>query len=260
MAPQSVIPVRTNGHTNEGLMSSRISKWALLCGGSALAAYGIVRRSKTGIGLAAVGSLMAVEGTRLSSDTRDFRARSSFAINCAPSQAYNYWRKLDNLPAFMSHLASVRMIDDRRSEWVAIGPLGTKIRWTAEIVDEEQEKLIAWRSVPGSLFRFSGSVEFLPETGGRGTVVIATMSYAIPGGALGKTMMSIFGKNPEFLIREDLRKFKALMESGEIPTTEGQPHGRRSKIVSALHATRSRQEKTVHYAASESAVAESRAL
>src|SRR6185437_7137563 len=119
---------------------------------------------------------------------------------------------------------------------------------------------IAWRSAPGALFDFSGWVEFRPGTGQRGTVVTASMSYSMPGGALGKTIASIFGKHPEFLLREDLRKFKALMEAGEVPTTAGQTHGQRSKLMSAFHAARSKQQKTVHYPRTESPLAESRAL
>ncbi|HTU32868.1 MAG TPA: SRPBCC family protein [Candidatus Acidoferrum sp.] len=245
--------------TDHNSFSAKIPKLALLAGGSALAAYGIARHSKTGIGLAAVGSLMAVEGTRLGS-TKHFQARSSFAINCAPGDAYRYWRKFENLPSFMSHLSSVRVIDDRRSEWTVMGPLAAKIQWTAEIADEQQDELIAWRSTPGALFQFSGWVEFRPDTGGRGAVVTASMTYSIPGGALGKTIASIFGKHPEFLLREDLRKFKALMESGEVPTTAGQSHGKRSKLVSAFHAVRSKQQKTVHCPLAESPMTESRAL
>lgn len=256
MPSQAIIPFRSDHDS----LSSKLPKWALLAGGSALAALGVIRRSKAGIGLAAAGGLMALEGARLGSEPKYFRARSCFAINCAPGDAYRYWRKLDNLPSFMSHLASVRTIDDRRSEWEAIGPFGAKIRWTAEIDDEQQDKLIAWRSAQGALFHFSGCVEFRPDAGGRGTIVTASMSYSIPGGALGKVIACIFGKNPEFLLKEDLRKFKALMESGEVPTTEGQPHGKRSKLVSALHGARSTQQKTVQYPLSESPLAESRAL
>lgn len=255
MPSESAVPVPTNHNS----ISGKIPKLAMLAGGSALAAYGIARRSKTGIGLAAVGSLMAVEGTRMGA-ARPYNARSSFAINCAPGDAYRYWRKLENLPSFMAHLSSVRMIDDRRSEWTVMGPLGAKVRWTAEIVDEQPDELIAWRSAPGALFDFSGWVEFRPGTGQRGTVVTASMSYSMPGGALGKTIASIFGKHPEFLLREDLRKFKALMEAGEVPTTAGQTHGQRSKLMSAFHAARSKQQKTVHYPRTESSLAESRAL
>ncbi|MGH9735613.1 MAG: SRPBCC family protein [Candidatus Acidiferrales bacterium] len=255
MPSESAVSVPVNHNS----ISAKIPKLALLAGGSALAAYGLVRHSKTGMGLAAVGSLIAVEGARLGAG-KHFQARSSFAINCAPGDAYRYWRKLENLPSFMSHLSSVRMIDDRRSEWAVVGPLGTNVRWTAEIADEQPDELIAWRSAPAALFQCSGWVEFQPDTGARGTIVTASMSYSIPGGAVGKTIASIFGKHPEFLLREGLRKFKALMESGEVPTTAGQPHGPRSKLVSALHAARSKQQKTVHYPLVESPLAESSAL
>jgi uncharacterized membrane protein len=135
----------------------------------------------------------------------------------------------------MRYLQSVKVIDHLRSEWKAYGPLGVRLRWVAEITDEAPNQWIVWRSLPGADVENVGSVQFRPLPGGRGTIVMAVMEYNPPAGALGKTLASILGKDPAFTLREDLRRFKALIEAGEIPTTQGQPHGRRSIAVKALH-------------------------
>lgn len=217
------------------LASSPIAKWALMAGGSALAIYGATRRSKSGLGLMAAGGLIAAQGARTAFGRRDFHAQSSFAVNCSAAGAYNFWRNLDNLRLFMRHLDSIRAIDERRSEWVAIGPLNARVRWTSEIEQDRRDELISWRTAPDSAFQMRSSVQFRPAPGGRGTIVTASIDYELPAGPLAKAVAAIFGKNPEMILRENLRRFKALMEAGEIPITHGQPHGPRSTLVSAIH-------------------------
>ena len=228
----SEIGMRRTAHNGQSQTSSW-QRWGLLLGGSALALYGVKRRPAS-IALAAVGGLMAYRGATLAG-TGSFQAESSFAINCSPEEAYRFWRNLENLPLFMRNLESVR-VKDGRSEWRAIGPLGARLQWTAEITEERENQYIAWRSVEGSDFENCGSVEFIPAPGNRGTIVRATMQYDLPGGAISKAAAAIFGKDPEFTLREDLRRFKALMEMREVPTIEGQPHGPRSTKISILHA------------------------
>jgi len=208
-------------------------RWGTLVGGSALALFGITRRSKSGIALATAGGLLAYRAAR-NKQPQEFYAEASFAINCAPEEAYKFWRNFENLPQFMRHLESVRVIDNRHSEWTAIGPLGVRLHWTAEIVDEGEFQWIVWRSLPGSDVEQTGSVQFKRAPGDRGTIVTAIMEYTPPAGAVGKTLASIVGKDPEFTLREDLRRFKQLIEAGEIPTTDGQPHGPRSAIVKTI--------------------------
>jgi len=174
-------------------------------------------------------------GSRALLKPRTVDSVSSFAINCLPSEAYVYWRQLEHLPRFMKHLQSVEIIDDKRSEWTARGPMNTRVHWTAEITEEKHNEKIAWRSTPESDLQVHGQVEFRPDTGNRGTIVTARMQYELPAGKLGAALASLFGKNPRWNVREDMRRFKQLMEAGEIPTTEGQPHGPRSTMVSAIH-------------------------
>ncbi|MBW4028121.1 SRPBCC family protein [Acidipila rosea] len=192
--------------------------------GCGLALYGLSRRSKTGIAIAAAGAAVALAGRQTGPKT--YSAHASFTINCSPEDAYRFWRDLENLPLFMHHLESVRVTGDL-SDWVALGPMNTRVHWAAEIVDDQENQSIAWRSLPGSDLSNSGSVSFHPGTGGRGTIIAATMVYTSPGGALGRTAALLMGRHPEFALREDLRRFKSLLETGEIPTTKGQSHGPR---------------------------------
>jgi uncharacterized membrane protein len=231
-----------------GSQAQALQGWGMLLGGSALAVYAVTRR-RPSIALAAAGGLIAYRGAKM--ETRKFRARASFAINCSPETTYQFWRVLENLPIFMRHLESVREQGDGRSEWTAIGPMKTRIRWKAEITEDRANEFLAWRSTEDSDFQHWGSVEFRRAPGNRGTIVTAEMEYAPPAGALGKAALAIFGKDPEFTMREDLRRFKALIEMHEIPTTEGQPHGPRSAVVSAIDAVQAEKRKPSEYQAGE---------
>lgn len=222
------------------------SRWGAVISGSALALLGISRRSKTGLALAAAGGYLAYRGAR-GKQPRDFYAETSFAINCTPEEAYRFWHNFENLPLFMRHLEAVKVIDNKRSEWTAYGPLGVRLRWSAEIVNETDSQSIVWRSLEGSDIEHVGSVEFRPAPGNRGTLVTAIMEYNPPAGAVGKTLAAIVGKDPEFTLREDLRRFKQLMEAGEVPTIEGQPHGPRSAVVKALHKAYSEKRKPTEF-------------
>ena len=201
------------------------SSKTLVFGATALVAYGLTRRSKTGTALAAAGGLIAYKAVQNSSQKANTRA--VFLVNATPEQAYSLWRDFAGLPRFMVHLKSVRELDGRRSEWVAVGPGQRDVRWTAEITDETPNQRIAWRSLPGSDVHTSGSVDFRADPQGRGTYVSADVQYTMPGGALTTGLAALFGKNPEFIVREDVRRFKRLLETGEVPTTVGQSHGPR---------------------------------
>ena len=211
-------------------------RWGALLGGSALAIYGVSRWSKSGAAMAAAGGLLVYGGSRLSSQPQDIHAESSFTVNVPPEEAYRFWMNLENLPRFMSHLLSVTKLDDRRSEWVARGPMQLRIKWTSEITDRRENEWIVWRSEPNIAFQNSGSVQFRRAPGNRGTEVTAALQYSIPAGPVGKAFAMLFGKDPSQAIYEDLRHFKQLIEAGEIATIVGQPHGRRSKVVRLGHA------------------------
>jgi hypothetical protein len=134
----------------------------------------------------------------------------------------------------MKHLDSVSISGERRSHWIARGPAGTHIEWDAEITEDQPNQLIAWRSLAGADVANSGTVRFAPATGGRGTVVRVVLDYTPPAGALGAAAAKLFGEEPHQQVEGDLRRFKNIMEAGEIPTSSGQPEGKRSTIGAML--------------------------
>jgi len=215
-----------------------VESWLSLIGGGVLAGVGlqraIARKSPLGMAMAAGGGALLYNGLRPRSRSNGIHIQTSFTINKPPGELYRQWRRLENLPTFMKHLKSVRQIDNRRSEWTAQGPFGRTFTWQAEIVDESDGKFLVWRSLPGSPIESSGSVEFREASGGRGTELIVAMHYSAIGRHIGETIADLLGAVPERVLREEVRSFKQLMEAGEIPTTEGQPSGRRSAVVSVV--------------------------
>jgi uncharacterized membrane protein len=159
---------------------------------------------------------------RLRSDRdRQIHVDQAITINRPIDEVYRSWRDVENFPRFMRHLTSVAKLDARRSRWRAAAPAGTTVEWVAEIVEDRAPERIAWRSIEGSQVETSGLVAFHPAPGARGTEVRVKLSYTPPAGALGRGVAWIFGDNPEWLVTEDLRRFKQFMETGEIPISEG---------------------------------------
>jgi uncharacterized membrane protein len=154
------------------------------------------------------------------------RVAQAVTINRSPEELYRFWRDFQNLPRFMKHLESVRATGDRRSHWSAKAPAGRTVEWDAEITEDRPNELIAWRSLEGSDVDSVGSVRFERAPGGRGAIVRVEMRYSPPAGRVGATVAKLLGEGPEWRIKDDLRRFKQIMEAGEIITTEGQPAGR----------------------------------
>ena len=132
-------------------------------------------------------------------------------VDLPPEEAYRFWRNLENLPSVMSHLKSVTVTGEKYSHWVAHAPAGTSIEWDAEIVNDEENHLIGWRSLPDSSVHNAGSVHFEPE--GDGTRVKVRLQYNPPAGVLGAAVARLFGEEPTQQIREGLRRFKEQVES-----------------------------------------------
>jgi uncharacterized membrane protein len=231
-------------------------RWASAIGGGALAVYGLTRGSVGGIVMALVGGALVYRGASGHCDmyaatgintagtesksrsgnpvisvpaSRGIKVEKSVSINKSPAELYSFWRNFENLPRFMNHLESVKSTGDNRSHWVANAPAGTTVEWDAEVYNEKENELIAWRSLEGSQVDNAGSVHFEPATGGRGTTLRVSLKYDPPGGFIGATIARLFGENPEQQIEEDLRRFKQLMETGETATIAGQPSGRSAK-------------------------------
>lgn len=148
-----------------------------------------------------------------------------FLVNLPRNEVYARWRRLRDFPRFMKYVRRVEEIDEKRSRWTIEGPRGRSVTWEAEIVEEEPDRILAWRSVGDADIRHGGRVEFFDGTGGRGTVVATRMSYESPIGKMTPAVARLFGEDPATQVREDMRRFKRLLETGEIPTVDGQPTG-----------------------------------
>ncbi|MGB7925056.1 MAG: SRPBCC family protein [Pyrinomonadaceae bacterium] len=233
-----------------------IERWASSIGGGALALYGITRLishgSVGGAVLALVGGSLIYRGatghcemydamgintagTGSSSDnpvvsvpaSRGIKVEKSVTVNKSPAELYSFWRNFENLPRFMNHLESVRVTGGNRSHWVAKAPAGTTVEWDAEIHNEKENELIAWRSLEGADVASAGSVHFTAAPGGRATEVKVVLKYDPPGGVVGATIARLFGEEPSQQIEDDLRRFKQVMETGDTTTTAtGQSSGR----------------------------------
>jgi len=140
----------------------------------------------------------------------------STTINRSPDEVYRFWRNFPNLPRFMNHLASVQVLDERRSHWQAQAPAGKMVEWDAEMVEDRPGEMIAWRSVEGADVDNAGQVQFRPAPGGRGTEVMVGLRVDPPGGSAGRTVAKLFGKDPEQALYGDLRRLKQVLETGEV--------------------------------------------
>jgi uncharacterized membrane protein len=229
-----------------------VERWASALGGAALTAYGIKQlreRSPAGAALAAAGSALIYRGAsghcpvyaatgfntvepqgdvESLSGSRGINVEEVVTVNASASTLYAFWRRLELLPQFMGHLVSVSQLDPRRSRWIAKAPSGRVVEWDAEIVNEITGELIAWRALQNANVTSTGSVTFRPEPGGRGTRVHLRLQYDPPAAKLRASVAWLMGHDPAAAIREDLRRFKQLMEAGELPTIHGQPHGKQS--------------------------------
>ncbi|MDZ8079273.1 MAG: SRPBCC family protein [Nostoc sp. DcaGUA01] len=160
------------------------------------------------------------------------KVEKTLTINKPVEELYRFWRNFDNLPRFIKHLKEVRVHDEKRSHWISKGFLNGSVEWDVVITEDRENELIAWTSVEGAAIETSGRVHFKPAPGNRGTEVKTVREFTPPGGAIGAALVKpvidiakLFGEDPELEIKEDLRRFKMLMEAGEIATTEGQPRG-----------------------------------
>jgi uncharacterized membrane protein len=137
-------------------------------------------------------------------------------INRPRTEVYQFWRDFRNLPRFMHNLRSISVMDSVSSHWVAAAPAGQTVEWDAIVTEDEPNRLIAWTSAKDASLPNSGRVEFRDAQAGRGTEVTATIFYDPPPGALGKLVANLFRRDPKVQTRWDLRRFKQLMETGEI--------------------------------------------
>lgn len=170
-----------------------------------------------------------MEINRSEEGNKGIEVKRAITVNKPRDELFRIWRNFENLPRFMKHLQRVDVDeakDDGRSHWVAKAPFGREVEWDAEIVEERDNDYIAWRSLPGSAVDSMGSVEFTDAPGGRGTIVSVSMQYNPPAGSMGAAIAKLLGEEPGQQVRDDLRHFKQMMETGEVASVEGQSSGR----------------------------------
>jgi uncharacterized membrane protein len=241
-AREQIIPARREANI---CMTER---WISAIAGGALIWLGVSRRSLNGALLTLGGATLVCRGITGRSTVyktlginsankgksavasvghgQGIKVEKSITIDHPRAELYRYWRNFENLPRFMNHLKSVQTLDDRRSHWVVKAPAGNTVEWDAEVYNEKEDELIAWRSLENADVNHAGSVRFQEAPNGRGTEVKVAINYEPPAGNLGASLAKLFGEEPEKQLEDDLPRFKQLMEAGEIPTTAGQPSAR----------------------------------
>jgi uncharacterized membrane protein len=148
----------------------------------------------------------------------------TITINRPRQEVYGFWHNFENLPRFMAHLESVQVFDNNRSRWKAKAPAGMTVEWEAETVEDRPNELIAWRSLPDAEVPNSGRVRFQDAPGNRGTEVHVELRYQPPGGKIGALIAKLFGEEPKQQVKGDLRRFKQVMETGEIVHSDASIH------------------------------------
>jgi uncharacterized membrane protein len=146
-----------------------------------------------------------------------------------PQQVYARWRHLEQLPRFMAHVESVQPITATRSRWTARAPFGRSVTWEAEITRDVPGHALAWRSVDRADVTHAGQVQFVPAPGDQGTEVSVRISYRVPGGRLGHALARWAGEDPHQQLDDDLRRFKQVVETGEVVVSEGAPLGKKAR-------------------------------
>jgi uncharacterized membrane protein len=179
-------------------------------------------------GITAVDVYAAVRGGR-GKGMGSMQLTATTTVTKSPDEVYGFWRRLDNLPTFMAHVEEVDVLGPTRSHWKVTAPFGQSVEWDAEVVDDQPGRRVAWRSVEGADVDNEGAVTFTPAPGDRGTEVHVTISYAIPGGKLGEIVARLLGEDPHQQLDDDLRRFKQVMETGEVVRSDGAPWGKRAR-------------------------------
>lgn len=151
--------------------------------------------------------------------------KHSVTINRPRQEVYQFWRRLENLPRFMQHLESVTTDGAGVSHWVVKAPGGTTVEWDAEIGMDRPNEVITWRSLPGSDLPNEGAVRFTDAPGDRGTEVHVDLQYDPPVGRVGAMIAKLFGEEPKQQLRDDMRRFKQVLETGEVVRSDGSPEG-----------------------------------
>jgi uncharacterized membrane protein len=229
--------VRTFTGRKRNGAADRALQYASIAGGSALVAYGLRRQSISGYLLALAGGDLVYRGAvgnghlsdlvlRKKIDTDEelpyghgIKLQESVVVDKPAQQLYQFWHDFENLPLFMRHIESIEVQSKKRSQWRVKGPLGRIFEWEAEVIADRPDEMIGWRSLEGSQVDHAGSVRFEPLYG-ESTKVTVSLQYNPPAGTAGAIIGKLLGANPRRHIKEELRRFKQLMEAADVPVLQ----------------------------------------
>jgi uncharacterized membrane protein len=241
---EKLYPKNLNRQSNVNLNDTE--RWISNFAGGGLAVFGLKQGGWKGYTLALLGGGLIYRGLKghcqlysaLGINTANGKGRAasvkhgegiriekSVTINKSPEELYQFWRNFENLPRFMNHLESVTVLDNDLSHWVVKAPAGMNVEWDAQIINEKENEMIAWRSLEGATIPNAGSVHFKAAPEGRGTVLKVEINYDAPGGYVTAAIAKLFGGEPGQQVQEDLRRLKQILETGEASVAEAQPSG-----------------------------------
>jgi len=167
-----------------------------------------------------------------------FKVQRSLTIRRTPQDLYTFWRDVENVSRYIPMIESVRKIDEKRSHWIATSPKGQKLEWDVEITQDQPGRLIAWQVRGKAMIGNGGRIRFVEASGRRGTMVTLEVDFVGHKGLQNTLEVPLLGRVTglflESWVLETLRRFKALMETGEVPTLAGQPTGRPIQQASKL--------------------------
>jgi uncharacterized membrane protein len=249
---------RRHGHHGHGMNLSEVERWTSIVAGAGLLLFALRQRRGTGFLTAALGAAFVARGSSghcpvyaaanhsTRHDTRDALSgprgvlvHKTMVINRQVEDVYRFWRDLSNLPRCMNHLESVTPLGNGRSHWIAKGPAGMRVEWDAEIINEEENRVIGWRSLEGADVVSAGSVNFRECDGG--TEIVVRLQYSPPAGRMGALIARLFGEEPSQQIQEDLHRVKQCLETststGEAVDAGNQPQGQGKILDSRWNAS-----------------------
>jgi uncharacterized membrane protein len=155
--------------------------------------------------------------------------RGTTTVTKPPEEVYRFWSAFDLFPSFMAHVDDVQVTGPRTSHWKVSAPFRREVEWDAETTEEVPGSRLSWRSLEGADVPNSGDVRFVRAPDGSSTEVHVTLTYDAPAGGLGKALAKYFGEDPSQQIDDDLRRFKQLIETGEVVRSDGAPWGKRAR-------------------------------
>jgi uncharacterized membrane protein len=207
---------------------------------------GLVRAAAATAAVAAItgAGVCAAVTRRRRSGRRQATVSLTAAVTVAKprAEAYALWRRLEGLPAFMAHLDSVTTTGPRTSHWRATAPFGTTVEWDARITADIPGERLCWQSIDGGAVRNEGEVRFVPAPGDTNaepaTEAHVTLRYSVPAGKPGAVLARYFGEDPHQQLDDDLRRFKQVLETGEVVRSEGAPAGKRARHEFPQHPAR----------------------